>query len=143
MEKSVEYIRRGYKNQVYFDAVKRLKDAGIDVVTHIIIGLPFETVDDSVKTTLDAVAAGTNGVKFHLLHVIKNTDLEKEYKNGKFECLTLEKYAEILKKCISVLPPDTVVHRITGDGAKRDLIAPLWSADKKTVLNYLNKHLKD
>ena len=142
-EKSVEYIRRGYKTQVYFDAVKRLEDAGIDVVTHIIIGLPFETVDDAVKTTLDAVAAGTNGVKFHLLHVLKNTDLEKEYKNGKFECLTLEQYAVILKKCISVLPPDTVVHRITGDGAKRDLVAPFWSADKKTVLNYLDKYLKE
>lgn len=142
-EKSVEYIRRGYKTQVYFDAVKRLEDAGIDVVTHIIIGLPFETVDDAVKTTLDAVAAGTNGVKFHLLHVLKNTDLEKEYKNGKFECLTLPEYAEILKKCIAVLPPDTVVHRITGDGAKRDLVAPFWSADKKTVLNYLDKYLKE
>lgn len=99
-EKSVEYIRRGYKTQVYFDAVKRLEDAGIDVVTHIIIGLPFETADDAVKTTLDAVAAGTNGVKFHLLHVLKNTDLEKEYKNGKFECLTPPEYAEILKSVL-------------------------------------------
>jgi len=140
-EKSVEYIRRGYKTQVYFDAVKRLKSVGIDVVTHIIIGLPNETADDAVKTTLDAVSAGTNGVKFHLLYVLKNTDLERDYLGGKFECLTLENYAEILKKCISVLPPDIVVHRITGDGAKRDLIAPLWSADKKTVLNFLNSYL--
>lgn len=140
-EKSVEYIRRGYKTQVYFDAVKRLKSVGIDVVTHIIIGLPNETADDAVKTTLDAVSAGTNGVKFHLLHVLKNTDLERDYLGGKFECLTLENYAEILKKCISVLPSDIVVHRITGDGAKRDLIAPLWSADKKTVLNFLNSYL--
>ncbi len=141
-EKSAEYIRRGYKNAVYFDAVKRLREAKIDVVTHIIIGLPNETIEDAVKTTLDAVKAGTNGVKFHLLHVLKNTDLEKKYQEGKFECLTLERYAEILKQCISVLPPDIVVHRITGDGAKRDLIAPLWSADKKTVLNFLNKYLR-
>lgn len=141
-EKSAEYIRRGYKTPVYFDAVKRLKSAGIEVVTHIIIGLPYETTEDAVKTTLDAVAAGTDGVKFHLLHVLKNTDLEREYLRGKFECLTLEQYAEILKQCIAVLPPDTVVHRITGDGAKRDLVAPLWSADKKTVLNFLNKYLK-
>lgn len=141
-EKSVDYIRRGYSNIIYFDAVKRLKAAGIEIVTHIIIGLPFETAEDAVKTTLDAVHSGTDGVKFHLLHVLKNTDLEKEYLNGKFKCLTLEQYAEILKRCIAVLPPDTVVHRITGDGAKRDLIAPLWSADKKTVLNYLNKYLK-
>lgn len=142
-EKTAQYIRRGYENQVYFDAVKRLKAAGIEVVTHIIIGLPYETVDDAVKTTLDTVTAGTDGVKFHLLHVLKNTDLEKEYLNGKFECLTLERYAEILKQCIDVLPPDIVVHRITGDGAKRDLIAPLWSADKKTVLNYLSKYIND
>lgn len=141
-EKSAEYIRRGYKTPVYFDAVKRLKSAGIEVVTHIIIGLPNEATEDAVKTTLDAVAAGTDGVKFHLLHVLKNTDLEREYLSGKFECLTLEQYAVILKQCIVVLPPDTVVHRITGDGAKRDLIAPLWSADKKMVLNFLNKYLK-
>ncbi len=142
-EKTAQYIRRGYENAVYFDAVKQLKAAGIEVVTHIIIGLPDEKVDDAVKTTIDAVASGTDGVKFHLLHVLKNTDLEVEYKAGKFECLTLEQYAEILKQCIKVLPPHIVVHRITGDGAKCDLVAPLWSADKKTVLNYLNKHLND
>ncbi len=142
-EKSAEYIRRGYENAVYFDAVKRLKAAGIEVVTHIIIGLPYETAEDAVKTTIDAVKAGTNGVKFHLLHVLKNTDLERDYLSGKFKCLTLEQYAQILKQCIAVLPPNTVVHRITGDGAKRDLVAPLWSADKKTVLNYLNNYLKE
>ena len=141
-EKSVEYIRRGYKNTVYFEAVKRLKNTEIDVVTHIIIGLPNESADDAIKTTLDSVAAGTDGVKFHLLHVLKNTDLEREYLNGKFECLTLEEYAQTLKQCIAGLPYNIVVHRITGDGAKRDLIAPLWSADKKMVLNYLNKYLK-
>lgn len=142
-EESVEYIRRGYDNTVYFDAVKRLRSAKIDVVTHIIIGLPNETSRDMIKTTQDAVAAGTDGVKFHLLHVLKNTDLANDYLSGCFECLTLEQYAEILKRCISVLPYDVVVHRITGDGAKRDLIAPMWSADKKNVLNYLNKYLNE
>lgn len=142
-EKSAKYIRRGYENAVYFDAVKRLKAVGIEVVTHIILGLPNETGNDMIKTTQDVVLAGSDGVKFHLLHVLKNTDLEKEYKEGKFECLSLEGYAEILKKCIAVLPPHVVVHRITGDGAKRDLVAPLWSADKKTVLNYLNKYLNE
>lgn len=141
-EKSVDYIRRRYKNAVYFDAVKRLHAAGIEVVTHIIIGLPYETAEDAVNTTRDAVKVGTDGVKFHLLHVLKNTDLEKEYNENKFKCLTLPEYAEILKQCIAVLPPDTVVHRITGDGAKRDLVAPLWSADKKNVLNFLNNYLK-
>lgn len=84
---------------------------------------------------------GTDGVKFHLLHILKDTDLEQGYLKGEFSCLTLDEYAEILKDCISLLPPNTVVHRITGDGPKKDLIAPLWSADKKKVLNFLNKYL--
>lgn len=140
-EKTAEYIRRGYKNAVYFDAVKRLKENGIEVVTHIIIGLPNETKADVLKTTQTAVDIGTNGIKFHLLHVLQGTDLAKEYEAGVFSCLELEEYAEILKECINLLPEDTVVHRITGDGAKKDLIAPLWSADKKRVLNFLNKFL--
>lgn len=141
-EKTAEYIRRGYKTDIYYDAVKRLKDACLDVVTHIIIGLPFESEADAIKTTKDVAAAGSNGVKFHLLHVLKNTDLVNEYSQGKFECLSLEDYAKILKKCIDVLPPETVVHRITGDGAKKDLIAPSWSADKKKTLNFLKEYLK-
>lgn len=140
-EESARYIRRGYQTEVYYDAVKRLKDNGIDVVTHIILGLPGETPDMMVQTTKAAVAAGTDGVKFHLLHVLKGTDLEQDYLAGKFECLTMEAYAAILKRCIAVLPPETVVHRITGDGAKKDLVAPLWSADKKRVLAYLNEYL--
>ena len=140
-EKTAEYIRRGYKNEVFNDAVKRLKEKGIEVVTHIIIGLPFETKEDAIKTTEYCVKAGTNGVKFHLLHVIENTDLAKDFKNRKFECLSLEEYADILKACIDILPKDTVVHRITGDGDKKSLIAPLWSADKKKVLNYLHNFL--
>lgn len=140
-EKTAEYIRRGYKNNVYSDAVKRLKKANIEVVTHIIIGLPFEMEQDAVKTTEFAVKAGTDGVKFHLLHVLKNTDLEKEYTEGRFTCLDLEEYAQILKKCIAALPKNTVIHRITGDGDKNSLVAPLWSADKKKVLNFLNKFL--
>lgn len=122
---TIRYIRRGYENAVYFDAVKRLRKAGIHVVTHIILGLPGETGEMAVETTRQAVAAGTDGVKFHLLHVLKHTDLEKDYLQGKFRCLELEEYAQILKQCIAVLPPETVVHRITGDGAKRNLVAPL------------------
>lgn len=140
-EETARYIRRGYKTSVYFDAVKMLKTAGIEVVTHIIIGLPYEQEEDIYKTVSDTVNAGTDGVKFHLLHVLKNTDLAIEYENGKFECLTLENYAKILCNCIKLLPQNTVVHRITGDGDKKILIAPLWSADKKKVLNYLNAYL--
>lgn len=137
-EASVAYIRRGYVNQVYFDAVRRLKAAGIEVVTHIILGLPGETPEMMAETMRQAIAAGTDGVKFHLLHVLKGTDLEKDFLAGKFSCLTLEEYGSILKRCLAQLPDHVVVHRITGDGAKRNLIAPLWSADKKRVLNYLN-----
>jgi radical SAM protein (TIGR01212 family) len=136
--KSIQYIRRGYNNNVYFDAVRRLKEASIEVVTHIILGLPGETPEMAVQTTKAAVDAGTDGVKFHLLHVLQGTDLAKDYAAGKFECLTLEEYGSWLKQCIAALPAHITVHRITGDGAKRDLMAPLWSADKKRALNYLN-----
>lgn len=141
-EDTVRYIRRGYDTAVYFDAVKRLKAAGLEVVTHIILGLPGETVDMMMETTRQAAAAGTDGVKFHLLHVLRGTDLAEDYAAGKFEVLSMEEYGEILKTCISVLPEHTVIHRITGDGAKKDLIAPMWSADKKKVLNYLHKVLE-
>ena len=141
-EKTARYIRRGYSSDVYYDAVDRLKKAGIDVVTHIIIGLPGESEEMVMETTRQAVAAGTDGVKFHLLHVLRGTDLETEYAQGKFACLSLEEYGCWLKQCIDILPETVVVHRITGDGAKKDLIAPLWSADKKRVLNYLNKILR-
>ena len=134
---SVEYIRRGYENQVYFDAVRQLTQGGIHVVTHIILGLPGETAEMAVETTRAAVAAGTSGVKFHLLHVLEGTDLAADYAAGKFRCLTLEEYGDMLQQCLAVLPPEVVVHRITGDGAKKHLIAPQWSADKKRVLNYL------
>ena len=140
-EDTARYIRRGYCAEVYFDTVKRLKQAGIEVVTHIILGLPGETPEKMLQTTQAAVFAGTDGVKFHLLHVLRGTDLAEEYKAGKFQCLTMEEYGDILKQCIALLPEHVVVHRITGDGAKKDLIAPLWSADKKRVLNYLHRIL--
>ena len=141
-EETARYIRRGYAAEVYYDAVKRLKEAGIEVVTHIILGLPGETEEMMLKTTEAAIQTGTDGVKFHLLHVLKGTDLAKDYEAGKFSCLSLEAYGALLKKCISLVPEKVVIHRITGDGAKRDLIAPLWSADKKRVLNYLHKVLE-
>ena len=140
-EQTVRYIRRGYPTEVYYKAVKNLKAAGLEVVTHIIIGLPGEDARMAVQTTQAAVAAGTDGVKFHLLHVMQGTDLAEDYAQGKFSCLTLEEYGDILEQCLAVLPEETVVHRITGDGAKRDLIAPLWSGDKTRVLNYRDNRL--
>ena len=138
---SAEYIRRGYPLSVYLEAVKRLKEAGIEVVTHIILGLPGENVAQAVATTRTAIAAGTDGVKFHLLHVLRDTDLADAYHRGEFSCLTLGEYTTWLKACLQEVPESVVVHRITGDGAKRDLIAPLWSADKKKVLHYLQQNL--
>lgn len=139
-EETAAYIRRGYDTAVYFDAVRRLKKAGIDVVTHIILGLPGENREMMMETTRQAVAAGTDGIKFHMLHVLRGTDLARDYEAGKFRVFSLEEYGDVLKACISCLPEHIVIHRITGDGAKKDLIAPLWSADKKRVLNYL-RHL--
>ena len=136
------YKQYSFDNDVYFDAVRRLKEAGLEVVTHIILGLPGETAQMAAQSTAAAVAAGTDGVKFHLLHVLRSTDLEKDYRAGKFHCLELEEYAAWLKICLTQVPPRVVVHRITGDGAKRDLVAPLWSADKKRVLNYLKQQLE-
>ena len=141
-EASAKYIRRGYSTDVYFDAVRRLREAKIDVVTHIILGLPGETKQMAMETTRQAIAAGTNGIKFHLLHVLRGTDLAKDYAEGKFDSLSLEEYGQILDACLSLLDESIVVHRLTGDGAKKDLIAPLWSADKKKVLHYLQQNLK-
>ena len=131
-------MNRCYDTWQYVDAVRRLKDAGLEVVTHIILGLPTETEKDMLLTTKTALEAGTDGVKFHLLHVLRGSRLEERYARGEFACLTLEEYGAILKKCVALLPPEIVVHRITGDGARRELVAPLWSLDKKRVLNYLN-----
>lgn len=136
-------IHRGYDLAVYLDAVRRLKDAGIEVVTHIILGLPGENMQMAMETTRTAVAAGTDGVKFHLLHVLRGAALEGEYAAGTFRCLEMEEYADWLMECLHLLPPHIVVHRITGDGAKRDLIAPMWSADKKRVLGYLNRRIQE
>lgn len=142
-DETARRFHRGYDCSVYFDAVKRLKAAGIDVVTHIILGLPGETEEMMAATTQAVVHAGTDGVKFHLLHILKGTQLEREYLAGKFSCLTLEEYAAILKACLSLVPNTVTVHRITGDGAKKDLVAPLWSADKKKVLAYLQQYLNE
>ena len=139
-DKVAEYINRCYKTEVFESAVSRLKNAGLEVITHIIIGLPN---DDPVKTTKYAINCGTDGVKFHLLHILKNTKLAEEYEKDNITPLEIEEYAKILRECIDILPKDIVVHRITGDGAKKDLIAPLWSADKKKTLNYLNKYLNN
>lgn len=142
-DETARRIHRGYDLDVYLDAVKQLKAAGLEVVTHIILGLPGETCQMAVETTRTAVAAGSDGVKFHLLHVLRGAALEQDYLSGTFQCLGMEEYADWLVSCLREVPKSVTVHRITGDGAKKDLVAPLWSADKKRVLNYLNARLKE
>lgn len=138
-EKSAKYIRRGYALEIYDKAVKDLQKIGINIVVHIIIGLPGETKDDMLKTVDYVCKSGINGIKLQLLHVLKNTDLEDEYNTGKFSTLEFDEYLDIIKACVEIIPNHIVIHRLTGDGAKKDLIAPLWSADKKKVLNAINK----
>ena len=140
-EKTAEYIRRGYKLEVYDEAVRKLRNAGIDIVTHVIIGLPYET-EEMMLETVEYVGKRTDGIKLQLLHVLKNTDLAKEYQSGKFEVLSLENYTYIIIKAIERLPERVVIHRITGDGDNKSLIAPMWSADKKRVLNYINREME-
>ncbi|MDE5604624.1 MAG: TIGR01212 family radical SAM protein [Eubacterium sp.] len=142
-EKTAEYIRRGYTLAVYDTALKKLKEAGINVVTHIILGLPNETKEDMLKSVDYVCKAGTDGIKLQLLHILKETDLADAYLSGKVNAFTLEEYVDIIKECVKIIPENIVIHRLTGDGAKKDLIAPLWSADKKNVLNKINKALSE
>ena len=137
-EKTAEYIRRCYPLSVYDEAVASLKSAGLNIVTHLIIGLPGETKEDMLKSVEYVCAAKTDGIKLQLLHILKGTDLADDYLAGKFEVLTLDEYVDIIADCVRIIPKDIVIHRLTGDGAKKDLIAPLWSADKKTTLNRIN-----
>lgn len=140
-EDTAKYIRRGYTLEVYDKAVADLHKIGINVVTHIILGLPGESKNDMLKS-VEYACKVTDGIKLQLLHILNGTDLAKDYEKGKFEVLTLEQYTEIIKECVQIIPENVVIHRLTGDGAKKDLIAPLWSADKKTVLNTINRALK-
>lgn len=142
-DKTAEYIRRGYITDIYDKAVYKLKKINIHVITHVILGLPGESISDMISTIKHAVGAGTDGLKLQLLHVLKGTDLEKEYLCGKFEVLTLEEYLYILGKCLEVIPDNVVIHRLTGDGPKKLLIAPLWSADKKRVINAVRRIIKN
>ena len=141
-EKTVKLINRCYKNDVYFDAVDKLHKENINVITHVILGLPYETEKD-IFSTIGKVSEVTDGIKIQLLHVLKNTVLEKMYKDNLFKALTLEEYTVLLSECIERLDKRVVIHRMTGDGNKKELIAPLWSADKKKTINYIRKYFID
>ncbi len=142
---SVKYIRRMYENQVFTDCVKRIKQKAPDIhiVAHIILGLPNETKEEMQESVKYALQAGIDGIKFTVLYVVKNTDLAKDYEKHFFECLSKDEYIKILSSVICMLPKNIVVHRITGDGAKKDLIAPLWTENKREVLNSINRYFKE
>lgn len=142
-QKSAKYIRRGYDLNVYDKAVRDLKEIGVNVVVHVILGLPNESENDMLETVKYVCESGANGIKLQLLHVIDGTDLAKDYEKGLFKTLEFDEYVNLIVKCVKIIPKDIVIHRLTGDGAKKDLIAPLWSADKKRVLNAINKALME
>lgn len=137
-ENTAQYIRRGCPLEVYDKAVDDLHKIGINVVTHLIIGLPGESEQDILQS-VEYVCKKTDGIKLQLLHILEGTDLADEYRECKVDVLSLEEYTSIIKHCVEIIPDNVVIHRLTGDGAKKDLIAPLWSADKKHVLNTINK----
>ena len=143
-EVTAKAINRGYELKVFEKAYYELKKKGIEVIVHVILGLPDESAEDMYETVkyLASLKPELDGVKLHLLHILKNTRLEKEYKVSPFKILSLKEYTEILVNCLKILPESTVIHRMTGDGDKRLLVEPMWSADKKVVLNTINKAIR-
>ena len=143
-EETARYIRRGYPLAVYEDALRRLKAAGLTVIVHVILGLPGESRERMLQT-VDYLAGAhrPDGIKLQLLHVLEGTDLAKDWRDGRFQTLEMEEYFDILFECIEHLPRDMVIHRLTGDGPKKSLLAPMWTADKKRVLNTMNRELEN
>ncbi len=134
-EESAEYIRRAYGNRDYEQAVKNLHSVGIYVITHMIIGLPGESIRDMQNTLQFIIDNGSDGIKLQLLHILKGTDLYEEYLCGRVRVLGEDEYIDILRILTAMIPEETAVHRLTGDGNKKILAAPLWSGDKKRILN--------
>jgi hypothetical protein len=141
--RSARYLRRGYDLPVYDRAVGELTDRGIEVITHVILGIPGESRADMLATVNYVGRSGSKGIKLQLLHVLEGTDLAEEYRKGKVPLPDLEGYVSLLMDCLAILPPDMVIHRLTGDGAKKSLLAPLWTGDKKRVLNTIHRTFQE
>ena len=137
-----KYFNRAYETEIYKEASEKLNRLSIKFVTHIIIGLPKEENDDYLKTAIFAQNCGTWGIKLHLMYVVKNTPLEKLYLNGGLKVNTKEEYVEKVINILENISPEIVVHRLTGDGDRETLVAPLWSIKKIDVLNSIHKELK-
>ncbi len=136
---TAEFINRCYKTEEYTEAVKALKEIGANVITHIIFGLPGETKDMMMDTVRTSVDAGSDGYKFTCLYVLENTYLEKLWRKNQVEILEMEEYFDIVEEAVKLLPEDAVVHRFTGDGPKKILLAPEWTKNKRQVVNYINR----
>ena len=142
-EETAEYIRRGYPLSVYDSAVDKLKKIGVQIIVHVILGLPGETKDDMKETVRYVIDSGANGIKLQLLHVLKGTDLLKDYELGKFNVMEFEEYVDLVSDLALMIPDDVIIHRLTGDGPKKILVAPTWSGDKKRVMNAVNKAIRE
>ena len=152
-EPTAARIRRGYSLEVFEDSYRRLKEpsgggagaGGFEVIVHVILGLPGETREDMLETVryLSHLTPALDGIKLQLLHILKGTELAREYEADPFPLFTLDSYCDLIVDCLKLLPPQTVIHRLTGDGPKRLLIEPQWSADKKKVLNTLSKRIRE
>lgn len=142
---TVKYIRRMYENSVFLDCVRRIKAEApkIHIVAHLIFGLPGEAKEDMMNSVRYAVDSGIDGIKISVLHVLEGTDLAKDYKNGFFRCLEKDEYFELLADALEIIPEELVVHRLTGDGAKKILVAPLWTANKRDVLNSMSRYFDE
>lgn len=137
-ENTANLINRCYPLKVYDEAVKNLKSIGAEVVTHVILGLPGESKEQMLETVAYSSKV-SDGIKLQLLHVLKDTKLYEMYQKEPFKIFSMEEYTELLCRCIEIIPKNVVIHRMTGDGDKRLLAEPMWSGNKKVVLNYINK----
>jgi radical SAM protein (TIGR01212 family) len=144
-EKTAERIRRGYPLPVFEKAVRDLKEIGIEVIVHVILGLPGESREEMIGTVryLGQMEPAIDGIKLQQLQILRGTQMADEYQRDPFPVMTLEEYCALVRDCLQVLPEDIVIHRLTGDGPKSLLIAPLWSGDKKRVLNTMRKAVSD
>jgi len=138
-DETAELINRCYKTDEYVEAVKALKNIGANVITHIIFGLPGETRGMMMDTVRLSVDAGSDGYKFTCLYVLANTPMEKLWEDKNVEILEMEEYFDIVEEAIKLLPQTAVVHRFTGDGPKKILLAPEWTKNKRQVVNYINR----
>ena len=142
-DSTARLINRQCPLSEYENAIRKLKAIGVEVVLHVILGLPFETPEMMLQTVSYVAHSGADGIKIQLLHVLKGTRLYEMYEKDEFQTLEPQEYYELVGKSLEILPPDMIICRLTGDGAKRDLVAPLWSADKKRVLNDLKRYLEE